>query len=609
MTISAEGNRHQVEPNLNQSRFVHTRRRNVSACTRSVVATALLAGTAVSVPPTRAGHTASRAVSSQSSAAALAASLPPMRPGYPLLASYNGFTSAGDIAAYAYQNLVVAKQNADRGTPSPLALLRRANPRVTTLIYQRTIQVDYPLIATVYGTAAIYPGWWLLRAGSWLAAPINATQRWIPVLDVSRFHLFDDVLVDGESMHVTGTSGSSLIVTRGFFSKAAPHAGHAKIAAHYSYRVDLANSIISGKGENRRPWSFNLSTLCPRDPAGHTWTDFLTTFLADHLRTGNWSGVFFDNTDESLRDPNVDVNGDNMPDGGLLGGRNVWHAGEVAMLARMHALAPRALILDNGTLDGRPLSNGREFENFPLYGANYYASMAAYERWTNMVAAPRFLMVNPDTQLRPHFDLRAMRFGLASALMGDGYYLYDEGWHRHGAAWNFDEYDDGAGTALLQDTSPDTSYLRVRSTSKFHIGDLLTVGRELMIVRDLGTWNLVVDRGAYGTVPDTHLAGSIVATPSQIAAGSGYLGMPISPPMALHPGAGVRWTAPRAMIRYFEHGVVLLNPAAGMVHVRLPHVYWRLRGDQDQAVNSGQPVQGLSMAPYTGLILLNAPAS
>ncbi len=538
---------------------------------------------------------------------ALINSIPRQHNGYPLLASYNGFQSFADIPAYAYFGLVIAKQDANIGAPSPLALLRQANPRITALIYQRTLQVDYPLIHTMYGTNTIFPGWWLLRAGAWLAAPITATQRWIPVTDISRFHLYDDVLVDGESMHVTGINGSALIVSRGFFSKATAHAGGAKIAAHYSYRVDLTNDIISGLGENRRPWSFNLSSLCPRDPSGRTWADFLTDFMANRLRAGNWDGVFFDNTDQIPRDPTVDVNDDNRPDGGIVAGRNVWHDGEVAMMARMRSLVPRAIILDNGTLDARPLANGREFENFPLAGAEYDASMRAYQGWTSMVAAPRFLMVNPDTQLHPHFDLRAMRFGLASALMGDGYYLYDEGWHRHGAAWNFDEYDNGAGTSLLLDTPAETAFLRVRSTGKFHIGDVLVVGREMMRVTDLGTWNLVVERGVFGTVPASHPVGSVVATPAQIAAGSGYLGQPTGPAIALRPGASVQWTVPSAMMRRFEHGIVLLNPTSATVHARLSRVYWQLRGDQDPSVNAGQPVRSLTMPPYTGQILLNGP--
>jgi len=39
---------------------------------------------------------------------------------------------------------------------------------VIALLSQRTLQVDYPLIHRYYGTNSLYPGWWLLRAGSTL---------------------------------------------------------------------------------------------------------------------------------------------------------------------------------------------------------------------------------------------------------------------------------------------------------------------------------------------------------------------------------------------------------------------------------------------------------
>ena len=103
-----------------------------------------------------------------------AAAIPHRRTGYPLLASYNGFALATDVPAYAYYNLVIASQDASVGTPSPLALLRLANPTLIALLYQRTLQVDYPLIQQYYGTNALYPGWWLLRAGSVLKTKINA---------------------------------------------------------------------------------------------------------------------------------------------------------------------------------------------------------------------------------------------------------------------------------------------------------------------------------------------------------------------------------------------------------------------------------------------------
>jgi hypothetical protein len=536
-----------------------------------------------------------------------AAAMPHRRTGYPLLASYNGFALAADVPAYAYYNLVIASQDANVGAPSPLALLRLANPTLIALLYQRTLQVDYPLIQQYYGTSTLYPGWWLLRAGSVLKTRINATQRWIPVQDPSRFQIDDDVLVDGETMHVVDKYGVALIVQRGFYSQAVAHTAGARIAAHYSYRVDLKNSVISGPGENRRPWSLNLSTLCPHDRQGRTWDDFLAEYLRNQLHAGNWSGIFLDNTDETVRDPTVDVNNDNQPDGGMVGGVNVWSAGELALMAELRRLVPDVLILDNGTLVTGAASNGREFENFALSGPAYLAAMQDYALWPQRVAPPDLLLINPDTQRHPHYDLRAMRFGLASALLGDGLYVYDEGWHHHGAAWMFDEYDNGAGTALLHDTSGTATYLAVRSTAKFRVGDVLIVGREQMRVASLGPRGLNVVRGIGGTVAVSHPAHTVVATAAQIAAGTGYLGQPLGAAHVMGSANAPGTFAPAVLTRAFQRGLVLVNQTARVQVVVLPHLYRHLNGDQDPSINDGRSVRVVRLQPYTGLILLDIP--
>lgn len=454
---------------------------------------------------------------------------------FPHLANYNGLSAATDVPAYLHDALIVAPESADIGRPSPVQLLEQANPYARILVYQRTLQVDYPLIKQLYGVDSIFPGWWLLHAGTVLTAAVSAGQTTIQVADPGRFQPFDDALVDGETMHVLAIRGSTLIVRRGFFSDAAQHRAGARIASHYSYRIDRRNSIISGRWENRRPWSFNLSSVCPRDPQGRTWADFLAERMAEVLARGHWYGVFFDNTDEMVSDPWVDTNNDNLPDGGVLSGRNVWHDGEMYLLRRMRRLAPLALIMDNGTLDAGLASNGREMEGFPLTNGLYMSAMGDYRYWERHSATPALTIINPDSGHSPRFDLGSMRFGLATALMGNGYYSYDEGWHRHGAVWNFDEYDDGAGSAALHDIGRRDTYIRVRRTSLFHGGDILLVGREEMRVVDLGTWNLIVQRGVNGTQATTHPAGTVVATPQQIAQGSDYLGVPLGPAYALQP--------------------------------------------------------------------------
>jgi len=79
---------------------------------------------------------------------------------------------------------------------------------------------------------------------------IDAATPWIPVAAPRPFAPCQDVLVDGESMHVWGVHGRYLYVLRGYYSPATPHA---RVAPHDSYRRDLTNCTISSPRADPRP--------------------------------------------------------------------------------------------------------------------------------------------------------------------------------------------------------------------------------------------------------------------------------------------------------------------------------------------------------------------
>src|SRR5256885_1706759 len=94
-----------------------------------------------------------------------------------------------------------------------------------------------------YGTAAFAPS---PTGPGRQAPPITAQQQWITVEDPRPFRRCQDVLVDGESMHVWATYGHVLHVLRGYFSTAALHQAGTRISPHYSYRSGLSNCRITG---------------------------------------------------------------------------------------------------------------------------------------------------------------------------------------------------------------------------------------------------------------------------------------------------------------------------------------------------------------------------
>jgi hypothetical protein len=446
--------------------------------------------------------------------------------GYPQLASYsgsisNGFRHAWQVPFFAGYGLVIA------GRGAPVRQLKRADERALALLYERTLQVDLCCAQGLYGLrpSQVPSGWWLVTVGSRLAQPISARQQWITVADPRPFRRCQDLLVNGESMHVWAVRGHVLHVLRGYYSTATPHRAGTRIFVHYSYRSDLSNCRITGRASSMRPWSFNLSSLCPRWH-GQTWADYLAHWLAALVRRGGWDGIFYDNLSDFPPSPRVDVDRDGRADGGVVDGVNVWRAGERALLAATRRLLPGARLMVNGDLVTGGLADGREMEGFALIpGLAVSAAIDAY-LYDSMSGAP-LTIVNADSDLRPSPSLPGMQLGVGAALLGAGYVAYDYGWLDHGYPWWFDEYDGGAGSALAQPVDAAAMLLPVVHPQRFRRGDVVLLDLEAARVLRVLRTSLLVQRGILDTVPAWHRARTAVTTPAQRARMRGYLGRPL----------------------------------------------------------------------------------
>ncbi len=443
---------------------------------------------------------------------------------YPRLANYNGFSDAVDAPFFADNNLVVARRGA------ALDALRRVNPRALTLLYERTLQVDYWPSARdtphLYGlrTTDVPPGWWLTRAGSQLMAPLDPTATRVAVADPRPFAACQDVLIGGETMHVLGVAGGTLRVRRGYESAAAAHAVGTPLAPHYSYRGDLSNCHVDGSNTDRRPWSLNLSILCPRWH-GLTWADFLARRVALLVRSGGWDGVFYDNMPDLPPNPLVNTTGDGRADGGVVRGVNRWREGERALLAATRRLLPGRPVLLNGDLLANGLANGREMEGFPLIpGADLTAAVDAY-RYDGDHGLGKTI-VNGDTNGRHQPSAAAAQLTVGIAALGSGYAAYDYGWLRHGWPWWFGVYAPSADSVLRRGVGATASLLTLTEPRRDAPGTVLLLDQEAIRILHVGAGQLVVQRGVRGTRPAPHLAGTTVTTLAERQAGAGYLGMP-----------------------------------------------------------------------------------
>ncbi len=439
--------------------------------------------------------------------------------GYPRLADYNGLRASWQAPFLASDDIVVAHRGA------PISALTAANPDALTLLYERTLQVDLRNMFDLYATHAqsLPPSWWLLLAGSRLSAAVSDTQSAVAVVDPRPFARCQDVLVDGESMHVVAVRGNVLTVQRGYYSLPAYHNAGALIAPHYSYRTDLSNCTRYAL----RPWSLNLSSLCPRVD-GQTWADFMAAHVAYVATSERWRGLFVDNLTDLPTNPLVDVSGDGQADGGVVGGVNVWRAGERALLASLRRLLPGAPIVVNGDLQIDGLADGREYEGFPLIpGGALTAAIDAY-LYDSDSGRP-LTIVNADTVDRPHPSPMAARLTTGVALLGNGEAAYDHGWQQHGYPWWFDVYGGGAGSATTRAVDARADLLPVVHPQRFNLADVVLVDQEAARVLRVLPGGLLVQRGVMGTAAMSHVVDTAVTTAAQRAASRGFMGRPLGP--------------------------------------------------------------------------------
>lgn len=195
--------------------------------------------------------------------------------------------------------------------------------------------------------------------------------------------------------------------------------------------------------------SFNVAT---------GWSDALAQFVADDvLSSGDWDGIFYDETSATiswLNGGDVDVDGDGVKDDAATADR-LWKNGMIHLFKTTRDLVgPGPVIVTNGDSDTdlQPYVNGRMFETFPTpweYDGSWSTVMGNYLKLQTQVGYPPLFIINSNTgNTGDKDDFRKMRFGLASTLMGDGFFEFDYGDNDHGQTWMYDEYGAYLGTPV-----------------------------------------------------------------------------------------------------------------------------------------------------------------
>lgn len=222
--------------------------------------------------------------------------------------------------------------------------------------------------------------------------------------------------------------------------------GASQLRQQLYQQIDPRWFAVNTKGERQSFWPgtdlLNMSVEAPT-VGGKKMNKALADFVATKLlSTGLWDGVFYDNAFDGITwftGPEIDLNFDGRRDANP---DLAWREGMKFLYDETRRLTDnKFMIAGNGTTRAfRDQLNGNMLENF--LPSAWTATMRTYSFNHDGGPQPRINLINANTANRGGPDnYQAMRFGLTSALLADGYYSFDFGDQNHGQLWRYDEYE------------------------------------------------------------------------------------------------------------------------------------------------------------------------
>jgi hypothetical protein len=249
------------------------------------------------------------------------------------------------------------------------------------------------------------------------------------------------------------------------------------------FRSSAGEVLVPFDAEPARYPMFNLTQAICRDKL---LDNDIGAFLSPRADLGDnlaYDGIYWDrlyNAISWLLGPDVDGDGDGRPDDPTTLDA-AYRFGVLYYLGRVRAALPQAILMANDApAEYTPWLNGRNYEwqidslvedikpdlHWPDLTADYRAwAGAGYEPHTTLLAGatdPFYHYKNNSAREVPpaaaeaaESNYRRMRFGLATALMGDGMYAYDYGPYGPSTHWWYEEY----GAQPIRDGTPPESAL------------------------------------------------------------------------------------------------------------------------------------------------------
>ncbi len=229
-------------------------------------------------------------------------------------------------------------------------------------------------------------------------------------------------------------------------------------SSYSSLRKQLAvgisgNWYLKNSQSERLSWwpGTYLLNVTNRAPAvnGERWNQFLPRFVVEKiLATGLWDGVFYDNAWDDIQHfagVNLDLNLDGLNDSNV---NSEWREGLKFIYNETRRLSgSKYIIVGNGnTREYKNELNGKMLENF--IASAWAPTMNTYADNFSSPQNPSVNIINANTANSGQINYQNLRFGLASALLENGYFSYDYGDQDHGQNWWYDEYEVNLGEPL-----------------------------------------------------------------------------------------------------------------------------------------------------------------
>jgi len=324
----------------------------------------------------------------------------------------------------------------------------------------------------------------LTQRGTVLAQNLDNTQTivWVEAVVDNHgnplFEIDDRIACEFETMKVTSIDvvNNNLTVERGFLRPAAAHLSGVRIASHITFWPGS--------------WVMNMSTLCPEvdinDGNGpQNWIEFASRYWEIENQE-LWDGYIVDRIEDSqgwltnrwCRNIDPDFSNQEVTDD-YAAFDAAWYEGCSGFLESLRSVFPGKVLISNTSGAYHEVLNGAIYEGFPGNWDN--SRPETYQEWADRALdengyinvsksgyTPNYSLTEtyedeemPEDSLQydnpfehPAFvpNYQRMRYGLTTALLGDGYFSYEIGTNGHGSLglmW-FDEYDNaGKGQGYL----------------------------------------------------------------------------------------------------------------------------------------------------------------